>query len=84
MLAVMGEHGHGLAGRVRHGLRPHSHEAADKVDAALEASAEGMRALWISLAVLAATPVLRVRPVRSRRTRWPSTRSTACGMRCRD
>jgi cation diffusion facilitator family transporter len=41
--------------RFRHMLRPHSHEAADKVDAAMEASAEGMRALWISLAVLAAT-----------------------------
>jgi cation diffusion facilitator family transporter len=52
MLAVMGEHGHG---RIRHGLRPHSHQAADKVDAALEASAAGLRALWISLAVLAAT-----------------------------
>jgi cation diffusion facilitator family transporter len=56
MLAVMGEHGHEHGhGRIRHGLRPHSHEAADKVDAALEASAAGMRALWISLAVLAAT-----------------------------
>ncbi|GLZ07328.1 cation efflux system protein [Actinomadura sp. NBRC 104412] len=39
-------------------MRPHSHEAADKVDAALEASAEGMRALWISLAVLALTTVV--------------------------
>jgi cation diffusion facilitator family transporter len=44
--------------RLRHMLRPHSHEAADKVDAAMEASAEGMRALWVSLAVLAATAVL--------------------------
>lgn len=34
------------------------HEAADKVDAAMEASAEGMRALWISLAVLAGTAAL--------------------------
>jgi cation diffusion facilitator family transporter len=54
-------HGHshasrpGVIDRFRHVLRPHSHEAADKVDAAMEASAEGMRALWISLAVLAAT-----------------------------
>jgi cation diffusion facilitator family transporter len=39
-------------------LRPHSHEAADKVDAAMEASAEGIRALWISLAVLGATALL--------------------------
>ena len=36
-------------------LRPHSHDAADQVDAALEASAEGMRTLWISLALLGAT-----------------------------
>jgi len=52
-------HGHGapsgVLARVRHLLRPHAHEPADKVDAAMEASAEGMRALWISLAVLAAT-----------------------------
>jgi cation diffusion facilitator family transporter len=41
-------------------LRPHSHEAADKVDAAMEASAEGIRALWISLAVLAATALLQL------------------------
>src|SRR6266581_3262896 len=60
-------HGHGepahshragaLAG-LRHVLRPHSHEAADKVDTAMEASAAGLRALWISLAALAVTAVL--------------------------
>jgi cation diffusion facilitator family transporter len=44
-----------MTGRIRHLLRPHSHHSAAKVDAALEGSAEGMRALWISLAVLAAT-----------------------------
>jgi cation diffusion facilitator family transporter len=44
--------------RIRHVLRPHSHEAADKVDAAMEASAEGMRALWISLSVLGATALI--------------------------
>jgi hypothetical protein len=32
-------------------LRPHSHEAALTVDTAMEASADGMRALWISFAV---------------------------------
>ena len=47
--------GLGWAWRIRHALRPHSHQAADKVDAAMEASAAGMRALWVSLAVLAAT-----------------------------
>jgi cation diffusion facilitator family transporter len=46
---------HGLMARLRPLLRPHSHEPADQVDAALEASAEGMRTLWISLAVLGAT-----------------------------
>ncbi len=51
----MSEHGHGHGHFLR---RPHSHEAADKVDSALEASAQGMRALWISLAGLGATTVL--------------------------
>ncbi len=41
--------------QVSHLLTPHSHEAADKVDSALEASAEGLRTLWISLGCLAAT-----------------------------
>ena len=61
-------HGHGgrgarsaprrvLAGLV-HALRPHSHDTADKVDAAMHASAAGMRALWISVTVLAATAVV--------------------------
>ncbi|MFD8735075.1 cation diffusion facilitator family transporter [Streptomyces sp. NPDC059618] len=48
-------HPHGRGARLRHLLSPHSHEAADKVDSALEASARGMRALWISLAVLGST-----------------------------
>ena len=52
------EHGSGLLARIRHVVRPHSHDAGDKVDAALEASAEGIRALWISLAVLGATAVI--------------------------
>ncbi|WP_419992512.1 cation diffusion facilitator family transporter [Streptomyces boninensis] len=46
-----------LRHRLGHLLTPHSHEAADKTDAALESSARGMRALWISLAVLGATAV---------------------------
>jgi cation diffusion facilitator family transporter len=52
------EHGTGVLARLRHGVRPHSHEAADKVDAALEASSAGMRALWLSLAILGATAVI--------------------------
>ncbi|MGW1726018.1 cation diffusion facilitator family transporter [Streptomyces sp. NPDC002306] len=45
----------GLRHRLGHLLTPHSHESAAKVDAALESSARGMRALWVSLAVLGAT-----------------------------
>ncbi len=59
------DHGHkhkhssaGLAARLRHVLRPHSHEAADQVDAVMEASAEGMRVLWISLGVLGLTALV--------------------------
>ncbi len=50
--------GPGVINGLQHVLRPHSHEAADKVDAAMEASAAGIRALWISLAVLGGTAVL--------------------------
>lgn len=45
----------GPLARLRHLLTPHSHETADKLDSALESSARGMRALWVSLAVLGAT-----------------------------
>ena len=38
-------------------VRPHSHETADRVDAALESSRDGIRALWISLAVLGVTAI---------------------------
>lgn len=41
--------------RLRHLLAPHSHETADKLDSALESSARGLRALWISLTVLGVT-----------------------------
>ncbi|GAA1069590.1 cation diffusion facilitator family transporter [Kitasatospora nipponensis] len=44
-----------LRHRLAHALRPHSHQSADQVDAALEASADGLRTLWVSLAVLALT-----------------------------
>jgi hypothetical protein len=49
------EHDHhsgtGLAARLRHLLRPHSQELVGQVDAVMEASADGMRTLWISLSV---------------------------------
>lgn len=47
--------GTGLRHRLTHLLKPHSHETADKLDSALESSARGMRALWVSLAVLGVT-----------------------------
>jgi cation diffusion facilitator family transporter len=54
-----GEHGHrgGVVGFVLSLVRPHSHDAADSVDAALEGSTEGIRAVKISLAVLGVTAV---------------------------
>lgn len=54
-------HGHGqgkgLRGHLASLFRPHSHDAADSVDSALEASADGIRALKISLIALLATAV---------------------------
>jgi len=52
------DHPSGGLSRVRHLVRPHSHDAADKVDAAMETSHEGMRALWVSAAVLGATALI--------------------------
>ncbi|MEV8553499.1 cation diffusion facilitator family transporter [Streptomyces glaucescens] len=45
----------GVRHRLAHLFTPHSHDTADKVDSALESSARGMRALWVSLAALGAT-----------------------------
>jgi cation diffusion facilitator family transporter len=44
--------------RLRHALRPHSHDTVDQVDRELEGSREGIRAVWVSLAVLAVTAAL--------------------------
>ena len=55
------EHDHGSDGRrtlrdrLSHVLRPHSHDAADSLDDALESSAQGIRAVKISLVALGAT-----------------------------
>ncbi|WP_327369066.1 cation diffusion facilitator family transporter [Streptomyces sp. NBC_01217] len=59
-------HSHGTArsriSRLRHQfahlVTPHSHEAKDKVDTAMATSREGMRTLWLSLAVLGVTTVV--------------------------
>ena len=49
------EHAHWWWHRLGHVLRPHSHDSSDRVDAALESSRDGLRALWISLGVLGVT-----------------------------
>ncbi len=46
--------------RLAHRLVPHSHDSANRVDSEVETSAEGIRALWISLAVLGATAALQM------------------------
>jgi cation diffusion facilitator family transporter len=55
------DHG-GFLGRVRHEVSDlfggHSHDTADMVDDALEATQKGRRALWLSLLGLAATALL--------------------------
>ncbi|MEU1281785.1 cation diffusion facilitator family transporter [Streptomyces sp. NPDC005805] len=58
-------HGHrhrGRLSRVRHRLghllTPHAHDASEKVDRAMESSAKGMRALWVSLVVLGCTALV--------------------------
>jgi cation diffusion facilitator family transporter len=50
--------GSGRWHRLSHLFMPHSHDSAQKVDSALETSREGMRALWISLAVLGGTAIV--------------------------
>lgn len=53
------EHGdHGLVARLRHVLVPHSHDHAQSTDSALESSADGIRAVKVSLVVLAVTAAL--------------------------
>ena len=56
-------HGHGRSSlwrKFKHAVTPHSHDSADIVDSALEASEQGMRALWISFAGLMITAVFQV------------------------
>src|SRR5829696_3303266 len=51
-------HGRGPVAWVRELVVPHSHDASDRVDSALEASREGMRCLAWSFAALTVTAVL--------------------------
>jgi cation diffusion facilitator family transporter len=48
-------HGHSRWSRVRHAVKPHSHDSADRVDNALETSKRGMRTLTWSFAALLVT-----------------------------
>lgn len=50
---------HAVAHRLHHAV-PHSHDAADRIDDALESSAAGVRAVQVSLVVLGATAVVQV------------------------
>ncbi len=52
------EHPAGVKGWLASIFRPHSHDAADSVDSALESSAQGIRALKISLVALGVTALL--------------------------
>lgn len=52
------EHVGGVKGWLSSIFRPHSHDAADSVDSALESSADGIRALKISLVGLGVTALL--------------------------
>jgi len=51
------EHGGWLRAAVREVFAPHSHDASDSIDGALESSAAGIRAVKVSLLALAATSV---------------------------
>jgi len=57
-------HGHdhpkGLRGAIKEIFAPHSHDAADSLDDALESSAAGIRAVKISLVVLGVTAVAQI------------------------
>ncbi|OBB67521.1 cation diffusion facilitator family transporter [Mycobacterium sp. 852014-50255_SCH5639931] len=54
------QHAHGLRGIMAQLFVPHSHDAADSVDTALESSAVGIRAVKVSLIGLAATAAMQV------------------------
>ncbi|MEU8301262.1 cation diffusion facilitator family transporter [Micromonospora sp. NPDC048909] len=55
-----GPFGRGWWHRLRHAVVPHSHDSGSKVDPALEASRDGLRALWISLVGLGVTAAAQV------------------------
>lgn len=58
--AELGAPRRSLRSRLMHLLSPHSHDAADSIDSALESSAQGIRAVKVSLLGLGATAALQV------------------------
>jgi len=54
------DHRSGIRGLIAGVFAPHSHDAGDSIDSALTTSAEGMRALKISLAGLGVTAIFQV------------------------
>lgn len=54
------DHDHGGWGAVKGLFAPHSHDAADSLDSALESSAAGIRAVKISLLVLGLTTAVQI------------------------
>lgn len=54
------DHDNSLWGRIKSIYAPHSHDAADSIDNALESSAKGIRAVKISLVGLMVTAILQV------------------------
>ncbi|MET0781032.1 MAG: cation diffusion facilitator family transporter [Microbacterium sp.] len=54
------EHPRGIRGLLKELYVPHTHDSVDSIDDALEASAQGVRALKISLFVLLATTMLQL------------------------
>jgi cation diffusion facilitator family transporter len=54
------DHPRGLRGAITEVFAPHSHDAADSIDDALESSAAGIRAVKVSLAVLGLTAVAQI------------------------
>src|SRR4051794_8080733 len=54
------DHPTGLRGVIREIFAPHSHDAADSLDNALESSAAGIRAVKVSLVVLGITAIAQI------------------------
>ena len=54
------DHAGGLWPRIKHALTPHSHDHTEAIQTADEASRDGIRAAWFSLAGMAATALMQI------------------------